>query len=86
MAHFRATIQGNKGEASRLGTTKSGLEASINGWTAGVWVKAQTGEPGDVFYVYATGGSNGGPPPRLIAVVRETRSGFAVENDFKATA
>jgi hypothetical protein len=83
MAHFRGTIKGSRGLASRLGTTNSGLIVTANGWDAGVRVEGQSGSPGDVFYVYATGGSHNGASPRLIAVVRETPDGFAVENDYK---
>jgi len=31
MAAFRGTVQGNRGEVSRLGTKKSGITARING-------------------------------------------------------
>lgn len=59
MARFRATIKGSRGTASRLGTKKSGLEASINGWNIGVdvslWVDAQGH---DRITVIRTGGSN----------------------------
>lgn len=82
MAHFRATIQGARGEASRLGHKE--IEASINGWDAGVRVYGVKGETGDVFTVYATGGSNGNGTRKLVAVVRETPDGFKVENDYKA--
>lgn len=82
MAHFRATIQGARGEASRLGHQE--ITASVNGWDAGVNVYGTKGKAGDVFTVYATGGSNGNGTRKLIAVVRETRDGFKVENDYKA--
>lgn len=32
MAHFRAVIRGNRGEASRLGTKSSGLTAKLQTW------------------------------------------------------
>ena len=35
MAQFRATIQGNRGDASRLGTKSSGLDVTCNGWNLG---------------------------------------------------
>lgn len=60
MAHFRGTIEGDRGEVSRLGTKKSGLIATVNGWTTGVTVtihyNEETGE--DVVYIYRTDGSN----------------------------
>lgn len=39
MAHFRGTVQGNRGEASRIGHPKDGLRTDCNGWTAGVRVQ-----------------------------------------------
>lgn len=72
MARFRATIQGQRGEASRLGSKNSGITASINGWNLGIYVEAKvdpvTGE--DVFYVWKTGGSNGGVSRELICIER----------------
>lgn len=59
MAHFRATIQGQRGEASRLGSEKSGIMARVNGWTAGVRVDASvTIDREDRFYIFATRGSS----------------------------
>lgn len=58
MARFRATIKGQRGEASRLGSAKSGLSARINGWNAGLRIEAENRNDADVFTVYATGGSN----------------------------
>ena len=61
MARFRATIQGQRGEASRLGSTKSGIEAYINGWDVGIRVvgsvNSDTGE--DEFTIFKPSGSNG---------------------------
>jgi hypothetical protein len=74
MARFRGTVQGQRGEASRLGNAKTGLTVTANGWDCGVRVEAfarissATGEPLDLFHIYATGGSNGGEQ-KLIATV-----------------
>ena len=58
MAQFRGVLQGNRGEASRLGHKSTGLVAIVNGWKGGVRVVAQWDEEaGDTFDVYATGGS-----------------------------
>ena len=61
MAHFRNTVQGNRGEASRLGTKDSGMKASIDGWDVGVDVTIRyNGKTGlDEIHVYKTNGSNG---------------------------
>lgn len=69
MAQFRSTINGSRGEASRLGTKASGIRTETNGWTGGVTVIAQhhdknhpaseargVGEH-DSFEIYATTGS-----------------------------
>lgn len=59
MAHFRAVIQGSRGQASRLGNTV--IEASINGWHSGVNVeggRSGIDAIGDIFEISITGGSN----------------------------
>lgn len=62
MAHFRATIQGSRGSASRLGTKKTGLEVRANSWDSGARVvvthENQGGLDVDVFRVYRTLGSS----------------------------
>ena len=56
---FRGTITGNRGTASRLGRT---LEATVNGWRAGVKVTGGMiqGTPSDEFHIMVSAGS--GPP------------------------
>jgi len=60
MSQFYASIQGNRGEATRQGTKKSGISGHIRGWNIGVEVictyDEQTGK--DSCRVWATGGSN----------------------------
>jgi hypothetical protein len=58
---------GARGVASRLGSKKSGLNVSINGWDQGIHVTASHDNGVDVFSVYSTGGSNHGKPSVLIA-------------------
>ena len=36
MAHFRGTLQSNRGAASRLGSKDDGLSTSCRGWKIGV--------------------------------------------------
>ncbi len=38
MGHFRATIHGNCGEASRLGTKKSGLRVTAASWNGAIGI------------------------------------------------
>jgi len=72
MARFRATIEGSRGMASRLGTESSGMVATINGWNVGVYVNIFVNEDGkDEIRVYKTGGSNARGPQDRIAVVTE---------------
>jgi len=67
-ARFRATLQGARGPASRLG--HQGIEAHVNGWNQGVHVVAKRGEGDeDEFHIYATGGSNGGHAPTFLGHV-----------------
>ena len=71
MAQFRGTLQGARGEASRLGTKKNGLRATVNGWNNGIKVVAyHDEEQGDCFRVSLTGGSNGqGPDCELLTMI-----------------
>ena len=72
MARFYASIQGNRGEASRMGTPASGMTGHIRGWNVGVRVRCYVTSGGkDVCEVYSTGGSNGGAPEKLIARILE---------------
>jgi len=72
MAQFRAEIRGQRGEASRLGSAKSGIKATVNGWNSGVRVEAQTSASGDdFFYIYATSGSNGYHSESIGVVIRD---------------
>ena len=60
MAQFYASIQGNRGEATRMGTKASGIEGHIRGWDIGVDVRCYVDTQGrDVVSVRLTGGSNG---------------------------
>ena len=72
MAHFRGTVQGGRGEASRLGHANSGLQVTCNGWRLGIEIRAEYDAEinGDRFYIYQTGGSNGGSR-KLIAEISE---------------
>lgn len=70
MAHFYASIKGNRGDATRMGTKQSGIAGHIRGWDSGVWVDGRVGPDGrDVFDVYATGGSNSSTGSKLIATI-----------------
>lgn len=64
MARFMADIQGNRGPASRLGSARSGMEAHINGWTGGVFVKiyADPTTDKDSVRIALNGGSGGEGP------------------------
>lgn len=70
MAQFMTTIQGNRGETSRLGSKNSGMVARVNGWDSGVTVIAGHDDEGDFFNVYQTGGSNHTTAQKLIGVLR----------------
>lgn len=69
MARFIGRVQGQAGEATRLGSVDSGLRVNADGWDLGVRVSAWVTPHGDEFRIYATGGSNGSEPDRLVAIV-----------------
>ena len=60
MARFYANIQGNRGEATRMGTTASGIGGHIRGWNVGGRVELHVNESGeDEVWIWLTSGSNG---------------------------
>lgn len=61
MAQFRGTLIGNRGPASRLGTKKSGLTGSFNGWSVGLRLSAErdANDKADIVFATLTGGSDG---------------------------
>jgi len=69
MAQFYADIQGNRGEATRMGTKKSGLDGHIRGWHIGarVWMRYNEETQEDECTVDLTSGSDygGGSGKRL---------------------
>lgn len=67
MAQYRATIRGQRGEASRLGFKTSGLYVTANGWNGGVSVTVHHKDGKDHFKVVRTGGSNQSEPYRVLA-------------------
>lgn len=75
MARFRGTIQGSRGEASRLGDKKSGLRVDANGWHVGGQIIMDA--KGDTDYVtfYVTSGSNGRQRHVHLATARLNKDG-----------
>jgi hypothetical protein len=65
MSRFYGSMQGSRGEATRCGTTVSGVTAHVRGWLVGAIVTVETcGQCGeDRVSVGLTGGSSGGAPP-----------------------
>ena len=60
MSRFYASIQGNRGEATRQGTSSSGIYGHIRGWDIGAKVECYVNSSGDdVVRVYLTSGSTG---------------------------
>lgn len=61
MAHFYGGVHGHRGEATRLGTPRSGLTIFGNGWRVGVRASLSAGEGNDsgtdTVTVYLTSGS-----------------------------
>ena len=58
MSHFYASIQGNKGEATRQGSANSGITGHIRGWHVGIKVNCYVNDNGeDVCQVSLTSGS-----------------------------
>jgi len=61
MAHFIGYVKGNRGEASRLGSKSSGMDATARGWNIGgsVWVGYDEERGEDFVDLQIDSGSNG---------------------------
>ncbi len=60
MSRFYASIRGSQDEATRQGTTDSGIEGHVHGWAFGVRVFVDENKNGnDEARIYLTGGSYG---------------------------
>lgn len=66
MAQFYASIQGNRGEATRMGTKLTGIEGHIRGWNIGCRVHMYHRDGVDHCWIYQTKGSNGGEEKLLV--------------------
>lgn len=73
MAHFYADIQGNRGEATRMGTKQSGIGGHIRGWHVGARVSLHFNEllNCDVCHVQATKGSSGYGSEHLADIIEK---------------
>lgn len=72
MSHFYASIQGNRGEATKTGTKISGVHGHIRGWDFGIKVDMYINDAGeDTARVYLTGGSNGYDADKLLGIFTE---------------
>jgi hypothetical protein len=79
MAQFYGGIQGQRGEATRLGSKSSGMNAFVQGWNCGVKVVAyHDDDAGDTFRIYLTSGSNGRQSDTLLGTMSE-KGGFDSE-------
>lgn len=76
MAHFYGNLQGNRGEATRMGTKDSGFRGHIRGWHIGGSVNCYYNESKDrdEVLIFATRGSNGFNSTSLVKLI-ETDSG-----------
>jgi hypothetical protein len=67
-----------------LGDGKNGVRSWVQGWNVGVRVQGNPSDKDgtDTFTIYATGGTNGACPDRLIGVVRESPNGPQIDLDL----
>jgi hypothetical protein len=67
MARFYANIQGNRGEATRMGTPTSGIQGHIRGWSIGGRVQLWVNDNGeDIISIELTSGSNYSGPAKIL--------------------
>lgn len=63
MAHFIGGVCGNRGEATRLGTSGSGMHCYANGWNFGCRIDLNNNMDGeDEVLITLTGGTNHNVP------------------------
>jgi hypothetical protein len=75
MARFKGTVQGSRGEASRLGHKTTGLIATLNGWDVGIEIQASVNNADeDVFHIYRTSGSNNSSRKTLLCELNTNAS------------
>ena len=88
MAHFRGTVKGGRGEASRLGHVTTGLTTTSNSWNLGIKVEAVVHDGQDEFRIYLTDGSRRAKLPQLIATItndeNSDRWDITQTNNFKS--
>lgn len=69
MSRFYASIQGNRGRATRQGTKDSGISGHIRGWDVGVHIQCSVNVHGeDEIRVNLTGGSRDSLGFKLLGV------------------
>ncbi len=70
MAHFRGTIEGNRGAVSRLGSRNSGLRVTAHGWGIGATVNISHFEGEDIITIWLNAGSGHGNQRRSLGSFR----------------
>lgn len=68
MAHFRGTISGSRGEASRLGTKASGMHVEAQSWGGKVVVRLYAVENGRDHAEVTLENHHGGGPVRPVVL------------------
>jgi hypothetical protein len=89
MAKFIGYVQGNRGEASRLGSRDSGIKAQAQTWEMGGNVSLWHYKPQDrdnLTMAYNTGSNGGGSGTSIIHVIREKGEVVSVELNMNAAA
>lgn len=85
MSHFYASIQGNRGEGTRGGTKKTGINGHIRGWSMGCRVDlAHNEESGeDCMTIMLTGGSRQPGTIEYLLTLRESQLAKIRAGEFK---
>jgi hypothetical protein len=87
MARFIGYVQGQAGDASRLGSPRSGITAQAQGWNVGVKVMGRDVDGEDEFAIFSTGGSSGAGSTKHLGTVRlvDGVPVFTVSERYKVT-
>ena len=80
MSQFYAIIKGSRGEATRGGSKRSGIEGHIRGWNIGGYIKCRHINEKDEVTMELTGGSENSnvSSGRLKIIAREKEGGYEI--------
>ena len=78
MSRFYGNLKGSRREATRQGTSQSGISGHIRGWNTGVRVEIYDANGKDVVRIFRTDGSRGGGSNQIVSWVDDGPATYKV--------